>query len=184
MAYKVLATVDVNDVIGQLELPDYVDFNGEKVYCDTQRFRTFQKTTECVCCGITGTVVRYEKISSCKHDIYGNWHMNLYAKRDQHWVLMTVDHNKLRSLGGNDHHTNFNTMCETCNTRRGNKFENLEDFIEFCKANPITVYIEEKRERKSKRKNKIEERKNHNKAVMQEHVIQYFRHNGGKYASV
>ena len=90
----------------------------EKVFTLSDRYKTFiVKGYICVCCGIKGEYFALERGMGCaKH----RYHLNLYGKKDEKEILMTKDHIIPKSLGGKNHISNYQTMCESCNSRKGN----------------------------------------------------------------
>lgn len=97
-----------------------------------EKIATFLKNNKCICCGIQAHEVRLEE-GKGTHAIYGNVHLNVYAKHittwGEYWDLMTVDHVILKSRNGPDTQENFNTMCRKCNKLRGSRYPNLQDFL-------------------------------------------------------
>lgn len=86
------------------------------------RLQCFKKSVYCVDCGLRGRIFILEQCVGP-----GNYpHFNLYGYRNgdrRHLVLMTQDHRWARSLGGPHKLSNLQTMCLTCNNRKG-KSEN------------------------------------------------------------
>lgn len=98
----------------------YVDFDGDLVKMDSQRYFLFKfKGCTCVACGLGGTFFAKEKSYGQLDAKY--YHFNLYGIKDGKEVLFTKDHIVPRSLGGKDNMTNYQTMCVTCNNEKGNK---------------------------------------------------------------
>lgn len=158
--------------------------NKKHIYFDKERMITFANNNSCITCGLKGTVVKYEKMKNCDHSIYGNYHVNFYGIRNGISVMMTVDHIVLKSLGGADHHSNYNTMCRDCNTRRGNKFEKLEDFIELNKKISVDEYLEEIRKAKQAKKHKKDNLKAMLNKLLRGHCFEYYRHLSKKRKSI
>lgn len=96
------------------------NFDGDMIKINSLRLNTFaQKGCTCVECGIVGIFLVKEK--STKKD--GSYHFNLYAiNEDGKEVLMTRDHIKPKSLGGEDTLENSQTMCMYCNSKKGNTY--------------------------------------------------------------
>jgi 5-methylcytosine-specific restriction endonuclease McrA len=81
-----------------------------------RRFQVYHhKGTQCVSCGVVG--VRIIKSARLPHSI----HLDLYT-RDL--GLMTVDHILPKSKGGKMTLENLQPMCQTCNSIKGNTYEN------------------------------------------------------------
>ena len=99
------------------------DVNGDMTLTNTQGMQLFKaKGTDCVCCGAKGSFFRKEKTKGPSTSYYCNWHLNLYAINDEgKEVLMTKDHIVAKSLGGEDSLDNYQPMCQTCNSKKGDK---------------------------------------------------------------
>lgn len=92
--------------------------DGDRIKADSQRYKLFmEKSIECVDCDIVGRYFKKEKFAHDK-----TYHLNLYAvDSDGHEVLMTKDHIVAKANGGKDYMSNYQTMCTTCNTKKGHK---------------------------------------------------------------
>src|SRR5690606_1745333 len=55
---------------------------------------------------------------------------NLYGEEDEKLILMTKDHIHARSCGGEDRHSNYQTMCLICNNLKSHSNLNLEGVSE------------------------------------------------------
>jgi hypothetical protein len=98
---------------------------GDKSYnvrMTSQRYFIFKASRHCVSCGIEGTKMLLQKN---KNDTLA--HFNLYAEENGQLVLMTKDHIFAKSQGGEDRHTNYQTMCFICNNLKGSDFLAVED---------------------------------------------------------
>lgn len=74
----------------------------------------------CAVCGIKASYAAIEKNNESAKGSKG-WHINVWAVRDdEKHVLLTKDHIIPKSKGGNDDFGNLQTMCVTCNSRKGN----------------------------------------------------------------
>lgn len=95
-----------------------VDFDGDLMNMASQRYQCFKTAgIKCVECGIKGIFFAKEKDFKSKLEIY---HFNLYAidhKGEE--VLMTKDHIFPIKKGGLDVLENYQTMCCTCNVKKG-----------------------------------------------------------------
>jgi 5-methylcytosine-specific restriction endonuclease McrA len=79
------------------------------------------KGTTCVTCGIKGEVIHLDRW----HD--GSLHVDLYGKTiDNKLMLMTIDHIKPKSKGGKNNISNYQPMCQLCNTTKGAKYDSKE----------------------------------------------------------
>ena len=95
-------------------------FFGDEIKSNSQRYQTFfTKGMRCAKCGIEGKYFAKEKRAADTR-----YHLNLYAVReDGQEVLMTKDHIYPRSKGGRSHLTNYQPMCEMCNSLKGDNVE-------------------------------------------------------------
>lgn len=140
MAYKVLAVTNLNflktlDVENTRKNRDYAKAKLDDISFKyfPEKVKNFLRSCKCMACGIEGSEVRIEK-QPIPHAIYGKPHLNVYAVTKDEFgnpyeMMMTVDHDILKSKGGEDKATNFNTLCRRCNARRGSKFDSIEEFL-------------------------------------------------------
>lgn len=110
----------VGDAIPDRRVKNEVDFDGDLIKMNSQRYHLF-KHKGCACkCGVVGTFFAKER---ARHANPGRWHFNLYAiKEDGTEVMMTKDHIVPKSKGGPDHFDNYEPMCTECNSNKGNNF--------------------------------------------------------------
>lgn len=96
--------------------------DGDIVRGNSQRYQLFfTKGVKCSCCGIEGKFFRKERSIKMNTKRY---HLNLYAiNNDGIEILMTKDHIVPASKGGDNKLHNYQTMCEVCNKKKGNKME-------------------------------------------------------------
>ena len=80
------------------------------VRMNSHRYFVFRSSRKCVSCGLEGTKMLLEQ-----HPNDRSPHFNLYAEEDGQLVLMTKDHIHAKSCGGEDRHSNYQTMCSVCN---------------------------------------------------------------------
>lgn len=120
MIQKEVYTVDqvLSNVIPYTKEKHYVDFDGDNMKMESQRYRLFKRDgCKCVICGIEGTFFRKERH---KHDI--TYHFNLYGiDNNGDEVLMTKDHIIAKKNGGKDYMSNYQVMCVDCNREKGHK---------------------------------------------------------------
>ena len=90
---------------------------GDKSYfvrMDSPRYFVFKASRRCVACGILGTKMMLEY-----HPNDTTPHFNFYAEEGDGLVLMTKDHIQPKAYGGEDRHSNYQTMCAICNNLKG-----------------------------------------------------------------
>lgn len=91
---------------------------GENVFTvkmNSDRYVVFKNNLKCVACGLEGTKFVLEKHPNDKSP-----HFNLYGDDNGKMVLMTKDHIKPKSKGGEDSYSNYQTLCSTCNNLKSN----------------------------------------------------------------
>lgn len=119
------------------EVLQYVDVKKhdfqikDKIYpvrMNSHRYFLFKASRRCVACGLEGT-----KMLLQKHENDNLAHFNLYAVERNALVLMTKDHIYAKSQGGEDRHTNYQTMCCICNNIKGSDPLTVEDIAELRK---------------------------------------------------
>lgn len=93
------------------------EFDGFLVKPYSERYQTFyNKGIKCSKCGIEG---KYFMLEPHAGDEETNIrHFNLYTADG---ILMTKDHIIPRSKGGKNHISNYQTMCCSCNEKKGNE---------------------------------------------------------------
>ncbi len=102
-----------------LKSKDRVVIQGESIKAISDRYKCFLLSGySCVVCGCSGEYFAMERNPS--DSVY---HLNLYSVVNGSEVLMTKDHIKPKSLGGRNHHSNYQTMCTLCNGEKGNVHE-------------------------------------------------------------
>lgn len=75
---------------------------------------------KCSKCGLEGTEVLHTV------DKGGGHHIDLYAVKDGHYVLINRDHILPASMKGPNHLWNLRPMCEPCNSKRGNVYTDAD----------------------------------------------------------
>ena len=96
-----------------------------KVNMSYEKYIMFIKNKTCVCCGVKGEYMVLQKKPS---DI--SPHFNLYGLKNGKHVLMTKDHIIPKSKGGKNGFYNLRTMCEICNSVRGNEYLTMDQLLE------------------------------------------------------
>jgi hypothetical protein len=114
-----IATYPAAEVFNAMNTP------GPAVLPDGRQFRKGSarlilfntKGTQCVRCGLNGTVFVLET-----HDPSVKPHLNLYGVNAKGvMVLMTKDHIKPKSKGGPNEQENYDPMCSPCNGKKADK---------------------------------------------------------------
>lgn len=118
----------IEEVLSQIHA-GYALFDGDVINMQSQRYQVFSKSITCVSCGIKATHFAKERNSSAD-GIFPKrtkWHFNLYTTKFNPWteIMMTKDHIVPRSKGGPDKLENYQTMCQPCNSRKGNVTPNI-----------------------------------------------------------
>ena len=72
------------------------------------------KGTVCVACELEATHFVLESQNEIVKP-----HLNLYAWVNEKEILFTKDHIFPKSLGGQNEHANYQTMCSPCNRKKG-----------------------------------------------------------------
>ena len=91
------------------------------VKMNSHRYFLFRECCKCVACGLRGTRIFLEY-----HPADKTPHFNLYGEEDGKLVLFTKDHIHAKAFGGEDRHSNYQTMCIVCNNLKGHVNLTLE----------------------------------------------------------
>lgn len=93
------------------------EFDGYRVKMNSMRYQLFKtKGTTCIECGVEGKYFALERPKGATR-----CHFNLYGfNKDGFEVMLTKDHIVPKSKGGKGHLGNLQTMCASCNGRKGN----------------------------------------------------------------
>lgn len=95
------------------------NFGQFSVNSFSERYLTFEKNHSCVSCGLIADFMALERTNGTP---VGKYHFNLYGVDDEgREVLFTKDHILPKSKGGMNHLSNYQTMCNICNEKKGNK---------------------------------------------------------------
>jgi hypothetical protein len=86
-----------------------------QVNMNSHRYSVFNKNRNCAACGIEGKYFLLEGNQKDKRP-----HFNFYAEENGKYILMTKDHVLARANGGQDEHSNYQTMCSVCNNLKSN----------------------------------------------------------------
>jgi hypothetical protein len=118
----------LNNVFCSKKVFEYQGLNYE-VKMNSQRYFMFRENLCCVCCFLKGTRMFLEYHESDKVP-----HFNLYGEYDSKLILMTKDHIIARALGGEDKHSNYQTMCLICNNLKGHSSLTLDSLKKLRKV--------------------------------------------------
>lgn len=143
--YERIGNYDINDVLSFVELNrskkeevvltlsekrlGVVCYNGYPVKIYSDRYLTFfKKGVKCCMCGLEGkyfglerTVVVRRKKKEKIIEKPKSFHFNLYTKDiTGREIMLTKDHIIPKTKGGKSHISNYQTMCEHCNSVKGN----------------------------------------------------------------
>ncbi len=104
---------DVLAHISVLSQKHFINIDGQTLGI-RKRHRIFADNQKCVFCDLSISVCIIERSQN------EPWHVHFYGERSGRLVLFTLDHMIPRSHGGTNAIKNLQTMCEDCNTRKGN----------------------------------------------------------------
>ena len=115
----ILSVDDVLTIIRNDRHNNNMQFDGMHYDPYESRYSLFlEKGYECTKCGLAANIACFEKNNHTKK---GKWHWNFYhRKKSGKEIMLTRDHIKPKSYGGNDKIENVQPMCEYCNSRKGN----------------------------------------------------------------
>jgi hypothetical protein len=102
------------------------EYFGKIVSLASHRYRLFkEKGVKCVHCDLEGKFFALEKQSKLgKYDNGDKWHFNLYGYNENgDEVMLTKDHMKPRSKGWKNNLDNYQTLCQNCNSKKSDWYE-------------------------------------------------------------
>lgn len=117
--YITLMTMSPTQFFSTFPFQGKTELCGYPVKGDSQRYYVFRQSLICVKCGIKGTEFRLQTYRNKSENPTA--HFNLYAVTPTETRLMTKDHILPKSKGGRDIIANYATMCDKCNSEKGNK---------------------------------------------------------------
>lgn len=85
---------------------------------------------KCVCCGNDNVYFKFHKDK-------GRVTFKAMVSTGKGEMMMTVDHNVLKTLGGSDSISNYNPMCYKCNQVRGSRFAEYKEFKEWYDSQEV-----------------------------------------------
>lgn len=115
-----LKSIVMDFINGTNRIRQDITIDNVKMHAISDRYKLFfTKGYKCVNCGLEGKFFALEKRKT--DTIY---HLNLYGyDKNGNEILFTKDHIIPKSKGGKDILENYQTMCEKCNMRKGNKMD-------------------------------------------------------------
>lgn len=119
----------------------HVNNNDYIVNMNSKRLFVFKENRRCVCCRIIG-----QKMFLEYHPYDGVPHFNFYAIYKNDLLLMTKDHIVPKSVGGEDIHSNYQTMCSLCNSLKGHSNLTLESLKKLRKIYDKNIDLKTKKE--------------------------------------
>jgi HNH endonuclease len=104
----------------KLTKKQYMSADGRPfmVNMDSQRYAVFAQSLSCVDCGLVGEAMILDGSKDGT-----SAHFNLYGlNANKELIMLTKDHLKPKALGGKDVLSNYITMCDKCNCKKGHKY--------------------------------------------------------------
>lgn len=103
---------------------------GYPIWTDTDRYESlYVHGCKCAKCGLEASFAAIEKDATSKD----KFHINVYGTRksDGKHIQMTKDHIFPRAMGGMDIIENYQTLCESCNSKKNdNSTMSIQEAIE------------------------------------------------------
>lgn len=98
----------------------YTVIDGIPIKITSDRYELFLQERICQHCGLEGTYFATEKNDHAK-----SYHFNLYGydEATDEEVLFTKDHIIPKSKGGKNHISNYQCLCERCNSIKRDNYE-------------------------------------------------------------
>lgn len=135
ITYGTFAIEEVLPFIGPYEREYYAGGRIFIVKMGSQRYEVFRRNLCCADCGLVG-----DRFLLQSHEVQKLWydheqrisypqplfraHFNLFGiNRYDKLVMLTKDHIKPKSKGGDSFIKNYQTMCAKCNERKGSKWD-------------------------------------------------------------
>jgi hypothetical protein len=117
----VLANLDIKKKSKGLA-PVTVDIDGNLIFALSDRYKLFfTKGYACCECGLAGQYFALEHSRNNKNE---RCHLNLYSLDSEgNEILLTKDHIIPKSENGKNNLSNYQVMCEPCNSKKGNTLQ-------------------------------------------------------------
>jgi hypothetical protein len=104
-----------------------IEVDGDKIKMASSRYELFlnslksERVVVCVSCRLKGMYFYKEK-----YHLHDPYHFNLYGlDYDKNEILLTKDHIKPVSKGGSNKLKNLQTLCERCNSLKGDNYHEV-----------------------------------------------------------
>lgn len=124
--HEILARFGVDEILALIPSEDNgnyglkaaieTDFGTIYVSIASKKLLTFKQSTICTSCGAQGDYFLLLRNPHAK----GRASLEMFSKEDK---LLTRDHIMPRSLGGSNDMSNSQTMCLTCNSKKGSNVQ-------------------------------------------------------------
>jgi len=101
----------------------YHIFDGDRISMTSIRYRVFKFVSyKCKDCGLVGEYFAKERHHH-PNSIDQSYHFNLYGhNKNGDEIMLTKDHIKPKSFGGQNVLMNMECMCKKCNEKKGNEW--------------------------------------------------------------
>ena len=125
--YVFVARLDYKDLMDKIDDEETYYVGNMKVKTIGERLLCYKHNgVVCSECGKNGVVILAQR-----YPIDKSAHINFYSiETDGSLSMMTVDHIIPRSMGGKNHHKNYEPMCQECNLKKGNDCS-LKDLLDY-----------------------------------------------------
>lgn len=133
--YQVIDTYLPHELLPLVGVHDSWVFSNNWVDLTSIRYFHYkQNSLVCACCGVKGVVFHLEMMRRGLKK-YRDPHFNLYGQlNDSQLIMMTIDHIIPKSRGGGNKVSNLQTLCETCNQKKGNKSVSIPNYYGFISS--------------------------------------------------
>lgn len=123
-SHETLFTIPVELVLPFIGISNRITVKGfhteVRLKTNLHRLLPFKNSLVCYGCGKVGEFFAVQRPKNQA----GAWELNLYSSGCH---LLTCDHLIPKSKGGENHPSNYGTLCQRCNSRKGSL--DLEEFL-------------------------------------------------------